>query len=56
MEPNVHFEGRDIINAYDFNNQELCHIMDTAMIYEKRVKSGEVIKDLTGFKGRGIGA
>ena len=49
MEPNVHFEGRDIINAYDFNNQELCHIMDTAMIYEKRVKSGEVIKDLEGM-------
>ena len=49
MEPNVHFEGRDIINAYDFNNQELCHIMDTAMIYEKRVKSGEVIKDLAGM-------
>ena len=46
MEPNVHFEGRDIINAYDFSNQELCHIMDTAMIYEKRVKSGEVIRDL----------
>ena len=49
MEPNVHFEGRDIINAYDFSNQELCHIMDTAMIYEKRVKSGEVIKDLAGM-------
>lgn len=49
MEPNVHFEGRDIINAYDFNNQDLCHIMDTAMIYEKRVKSGEVIKDLAGM-------
>ena len=49
MEPNVHFEGRDIINAYDFNNQELCHIMDTARIYEKRVKSGEVIKDLAGM-------
>ena len=49
MEPNVHFEGRDIINAYDFNNQELCHIMDTAMIYEKRVKSGEAIKDLEGM-------
>ena len=49
MEPNVHFAGRDIINAYDFTNQELCHIMDTAMIYEKRVKSGEVIKDLAGM-------
>ena len=49
MEPNVHFEGRDIINAYDFNNQELCRIMDTAMIYEKRVKSGEAIKDLAGM-------
>lgn len=49
MEPNVNFKGRDIINAYDFNNQELCHIMDTAMIYEKRVKSGEVIHDLDGM-------
>ena len=49
MEPNVHFEGRDIINAYDFNNQELCPIMDTAMIYENRVKSGEVIRDLAGM-------
>ena len=49
MEPNVHFEGWDIINAYDFSNQELCHIMDTAMIYEKRVKSGEVIRDLAGM-------
>ena len=49
MEPNVSFAGRDVINSYDFNNQELCHIMDTAMIYEKRVKSGEAIKDLDGM-------
>ena len=48
MEPKVCFAGRDIINGYDFNNQELCHIMDTAMIYEKRVKSGEAIKDMDG--------
>ncbi len=49
MEPNVHFKGRDIINGYDFNNQELCTIMDTAMLYEKRVKSGEVIHDMDGL-------
>ena len=30
----MNFKGRDIINGYDFTNQELCHIMDTAMIYE----------------------
>ncbi len=49
MEPVFDFKGRDIINGYDFNNQELCHIMDTAMIYEKRVKNGEAIKDLEGM-------
>jgi aspartate carbamoyltransferase len=43
------FKGRDIINGYDFTTQELCHIMDTAMIYEKRVKSGEAIKDCEGM-------
>ena len=43
------FKGRDIINGYDFTPQELCHIMDTAMIYEKRVKSGEAIKDMEGM-------
>ena len=43
------FKGRDIINGYDFTTQELCHIMDTAMIYEKRVKSGEAIKDMEGM-------
>ena len=30
MEPKTSFAGRDVINSYDFNNQELCHIMDTA--------------------------
>lgn len=49
MEPNVTFKGKDVINGYDFNNQELCKIMDTATIYEKRVKSGEVIHDLDGM-------
>ena len=49
MEPVFDFKGRDVINGYDFTNQELCHIMDTAMIYEKRVKSGEAIKDLEGM-------
>ena len=45
----LNFKGRDIINGYDFNTQEMCHIMDTAMIYEKRVKSGEAIKDMEGM-------
>ena len=45
------FKGRDIINGYDFTTQELCHIMDTAMIYEKRVKSGEAIKDMGRYAG-----
>ena len=49
MEPVFNFCGRDVINGYDFTNQELCHIMDTAMIYEKRVKEGEVIRDLDGM-------
>ena len=49
MEPVFDFKGRDVINGYDFTNQDLCHIMDTAMIYEKRVKSGEAIKDLEGM-------
>ena len=49
MEPVFDFKGRDVINGYDFTNQELCHIMDTAMIYEKRVKEGEAIKDLEGM-------
>ena len=51
MEPNVTFKGKDIINGYDFNNQELCKILDTAAIYEKRVKSGEV--DQPPFYGPG---
>ena len=42
------FKGRDVINGYDFTTTELRHIMDTAMIYEKRVKEGEVIHDLDG--------
>ena len=49
MEPSYNFKGRDIINGYDFSNQDLCHIMDTAMIYEKRVKNGEAIRDLDGM-------
>ncbi len=43
------FKGRDVVNGYDFTTQELCHIMDTAMIYEQRVKRGEAIKDLEGM-------
>ena len=49
MNMDFNFKGRDIINGYDFTTQELCHIMDTAMIYEKRVKSGEAIKDMEGM-------
>lgn len=45
----MNFKGRDILNGYDFTTQELYHIMDTAMIYEQRVKRGEAIKDLAGM-------
>ena len=43
------FAGRDVINAYGWTNQELCHIMDVAQKYEDRVKAGEVIRDLNGL-------
>ncbi len=42
------FKGMDILNGYQFTNQQLDTIMNTAAQYEKRVKSGEVIHDLDG--------
>ena len=42
------FKGLDILNGYQFTNQQLDTIMNTAAQYEKRVKSGEVIHDLDG--------
>ncbi|MDR0840656.1 MAG: aspartate carbamoyltransferase [Christensenellaceae bacterium] len=43
------FKGLDILNGYQFTNQQLNHIMNTAAQYEKRVKAGEVIRDLEGM-------
>jgi len=45
----VDFKGIDVLNGYQFTNQQLDHIMNTAAHYEKRVKSGEVIRDLEGL-------
>lgn len=45
----MNFRGVDILNGYQFTNQELNHIMNTAAQYETRVKSGEVIRDLEGM-------
>jgi aspartate carbamoyltransferase len=43
------FKGLDILNGYQFTNQQLNMIMDTASNYERRVKNGEVIHDLDGM-------
>ncbi len=43
------FKGLDILNGYQFTNQQLDCIMNTAAQYEKRVKAGEVIHDLDGL-------
>jgi aspartate carbamoyltransferase len=43
------FKGLDVLNGYQFTNQQLNHIMNTAAQYEKRVKGGEVIHDLDGM-------
>jgi len=40
------FKGMDILNGYQFTNQQLNTIMETAAHYERRVKNGEVIHDL----------
>ncbi len=45
----IDFKGCDILNGYQFTAQELNHIMNTAAQYEKRVKSGEVIRDMEGM-------
>ena len=42
------FKNLDILNGYQFTNQQLDTIMNTAAQYEKRVKAGEVIHDLDG--------
>ena len=41
-------KGKDIINTAQFSLQELNLIMNTAAIFEKRVKDGEVIKNMEG--------
>lgn len=46
---NTEFKGLDILNGYQFTNQQLDTIMNTAAQYEKRVKQGEVIRDLEGM-------
>ncbi|HAX40755.1 MAG TPA: aspartate carbamoyltransferase [Clostridiales bacterium] len=46
---NSEFLGLDILNGYQFTNQQLDTIMNTAAQYEKRVKQGEVIRDLEGM-------
>ncbi len=46
---NSEFKGLDILNGYQFTNQQLDTIMNTAAQYEKRVKEGEVIRDLEGM-------
>lgn len=43
------FKGMDILNGYQFTNHQLNHIMNTAADYERRVKAGEVIRDLEGM-------
>ncbi len=47
--PELSFKGRDILSGYQFTNQELNLIMNTAAQYEKRVHEGEVIRDLEGM-------
>lgn len=42
------FKGKDIINTAQFSLQELDLIMNTAAGFEKRVKDGEVIKNMEG--------
>jgi len=41
-------KGKDILNTAQFSLQELNLIMNTAAIFEKRVKDGEVIKNMEG--------
>jgi len=46
---NSEFKGLDILNGYQFTNRQLDTILNTAAQYEKRVKEGEVIRDLEGM-------
>lgn len=41
-------KGKDILNTVQFSLQELNLIMNTAANFEKRVKNGEVIRDMEG--------
>jgi aspartate carbamoyltransferase catalytic subunit len=41
-------QGKDILNTAQFSLEELNLIMDTASNFEKRVKSGEVIRNMEG--------
>ena len=41
-------QGKDILNTAQFSLEELNLIMNTAANFEKRVKSGEVIKNMEG--------
>jgi len=41
-------KGKDILNTSQFSLQELDLIMNTAANFEKRVKDGEVIKNMEG--------
>ncbi len=41
-------KGRDILNAAQFSRQEIETIMETAAYYEKKIKDGEVLKDMEG--------
>ncbi len=41
-------KGKDIINTAQFSLQELDLIMNTAASFEKRVKDGEIIKNMEG--------
>jgi aspartate carbamoyltransferase catalytic subunit len=41
-------KGKDILNTAQFSLQELNLIMNTAANFEKRVKSGEIIKNMEG--------
>ncbi|MBA7535706.1 Aspartate carbamoyltransferase catalytic subunit [subsurface metagenome] len=41
-------KGKDILNAAQFSLQELNLIMNTAANFEKRVKSGEIIRNMEG--------
>ncbi|MBW6463788.1 MAG: aspartate carbamoyltransferase [Firmicutes bacterium] len=41
-------KGKDILSAAQFTKEELDLIMETAAYYEKKVKDGEVLKDMEG--------